>query len=87
MEELSAKAGMSPATFHRQFKAITSLPPRQYQKQLRLLEARRLIMAGNTSVESVAYEVGYVSPSQFSREFTRMFGQPPRREISGHLRS
>ncbi len=81
IEELAAKAGMSAATFHRQFKAATSLSPLQYQKQSRLIEGRRLIMAGNSSVESVAVEVGYISPSQFSREFTRMFGRSPRSEI------
>ena len=84
VEELAEKAGMSAATFHRQFKA---LPPLQYQKQLRLLEGRRLILGGNTNVESIAYEIGYVSASQFSREFHRMFGQSPRREIADGLGS
>ena len=82
VEDLASAAGMSPATFHRRFKSVTSMSPLQYQKQLRLLEARRLMTAGNTNVESVAFKVGYVSASQFSREYTRMFGKSPRRDIS-----
>jgi len=82
VEELASAAGMSPATFHRQFKSVTSMSPLQYQKQLRLLEARRLMMTSNFNVEGVACEVGYVSASQFSREYTRMFGNPPRRDMS-----
>jgi AraC-like DNA-binding protein len=73
---------MSPATFHRQFKSVTSMTPLQYQKQLRLLEARRLMIASNANVETAAFQVGYESSSQFSREYTRMFGKPPRRDIS-----
>ena len=82
VEDLALASGMSPATFHRQFKNVTSMTPVQYQKQLRLLEARRLMMASNTNVESAAFEVGYESASQFSREYTRMFGRPPRRDVS-----
>jgi AraC-like DNA-binding protein len=82
VEDLAGAAGMSPATFHRQFKSMTSMSPIQYQKQLRLLEARRLMFAGGRNVESVAFDVGYVSASQFSREYTRMFGKSPRHDIS-----
>jgi transcriptional regulator GlxA family with amidase domain len=82
VEELASAVGMSPATFHRQFKSVTSMSPLQYQKQLRLLEARRLMMTSNFNVEGVAFEVGYLSVSQFSREYSRMFGKPPRRDMS-----
>jgi len=82
VEQLATAAGMSPATFHRQFKSVTSMSPMQYLKQLRLVAARRLMITSNSNVESVANEVGYLSASQFSREYTRMFGKPPRRDVS-----
>jgi transcriptional regulator GlxA family with amidase domain len=82
VDELASIARMSPSAFHRQFKAITSVTPLQYQKQLRLLEARRLIVTDAMNVENAAFEVGYESPSQFSREYSRMFGAPPRRDVS-----
>ena len=78
VEDLADAAGMSVATFHRQFRSATSLSPLQYQKQLRLLEARRMILASHPSVGEAAYQVGYASASQFSREYTRMFGKSPR---------
>lgn len=81
IEELAEKARMSPSAFHRQFKQITSMTPLQYQKQLRLLEARRLMLTDEASAETAAYEVGYGSASQFSREYARMFGAPPRRDV------
>jgi AraC-like DNA-binding protein len=71
---------MSPSAFHRQFKALTSLTPLQYQKQLRLLEARRLMISSAVNVETASFQVGYESPSQFSREYARMFGVPPKRD-------
>jgi len=80
IEDLAKVAQMSPAAFHRQFKALTSLTPLQYQKQLRLLEARRLMISRAVNVEAAAFEVGYESPSQFSREYSRMFGAPPKRD-------
>ena len=83
VEELAGIARLSASTFHRQFKAITSMTPLQYQKRLRLLEARRLLMAGSANVEAAAFQVGYESPSQFSREYSRMFGAPPRRDAVG----
>jgi transcriptional regulator GlxA family with amidase domain len=81
VEELAELAHMSASAFHRQFKALTSLTPVQYQKQLRLLEARRLIFAAGLSAEAAAFEVGYESASQFSREYARMFGAPPKRDL------
>jgi len=80
VEELAAIAQMSPSAFHRQFKALTSMTPLQYQKQLRLLEARRLMISTAFNVETACFQVGYESPSQFSREYARMFGIPPKRD-------
>jgi AraC-like DNA-binding protein len=81
IDELASAARMSPSAFHRQFKAITSMTPLQYQKRLRLLEARRLMVSDEANVETAAFQVGYESPSQFSREYSRMFGVPPRRDV------
>lgn len=81
VEDLASIAKMSPSAFHRQFKSLTSITPIQYQKQLRLLEARRLMVAEAANVETAAFDVGYESPSQFSREYIRMFGLSPRRDI------
>lgn len=81
IEDLARTAQMSASAFHREFKAITSMTPLQYQKQLRLIEARRLMTADSTNVETAAFQVGYESASQFSREYSRMFGAPPRREV------
>ena len=80
IEALAEIAQMSPSAFHRQFKALTSLSPLQYQKQLRLLEARRLMISTSVNAEAASFEVGYESPSQFSREYARMFGIPPKRD-------
>ena len=82
MENLAKEAGMSPASFHRYFKEITLMSPLQFQKQLRLQEARRLLMAGDLDAGSVSFEVGYESPSQFSREYSRMFGLPPKADVN-----
>jgi AraC-like DNA-binding protein len=79
--ELAGRVGMSVSSFHKHFKAITSTTPLQYQKELRLLEARRLLRTGGASVTSAAFEVGYESPSQFSREYARKFGVPPRDDV------
>jgi AraC-like DNA-binding protein len=84
---LAVAANMSPATFHRQFKSVTGMTPLQYQKQLRLHEARRLMIFGHATVESAASDVGYASASQFSREYTRMFGTSPRRDVTIWRRS
>jgi len=84
IEELVEIAGMSVATFHRHFRAATAMSPLQYHKTLRLQEARRLLLA-DTDATSTAFAVGYESASQFSREYTRMFGTPPARD-AGKLR-
>jgi len=76
--ELAREIGMSPSSFHKHFKDITSTTPLQFQKELRLLEARKLLSTGGLSVSDVAYEVGYESPNQFSREYSRKFGASPR---------
>lgn len=78
--ELAAAAGMSASSFHEHFKTLTATTPLQYQKDLRLLEARSLLLGGGRSVASAAYEVGYESATQFSREYARKFGLPPRDE-------
>ena len=80
---LAQRAGMSSSQFYRRFREATSLSPLQYHKQLRLLEARRLLQQGETSVASAAFAVGYESASQFSREYSRLFGQPPRHSVPG----
>ncbi|MFT5434762.1 MAG: AraC-like DNA-binding protein [Myxococcota bacterium] len=80
--DLAKSAGMSTSSFHRHFRAVTMTTPLQYQKDLRLTEARRLLRAGQHSVSAAAFDVGYESPSQFSREYTRKFGAPPLRDLS-----
>lgn len=82
VEDLADRVNMSPSSFHHHFKQVTSMSPLQYQKQLRLLEARRLMLAENSNAARAAYEVGYESPSQFSREYRRLFGAPPSRDIA-----
>jgi len=77
VERLAAEAGMSPSSFHLHFRAITSLSPLQFQKQLRLIEARRLMTAEGLTAASAAFAVGYESVPQFTREYRRLFGQPP----------
>ncbi|MBW4688010.1 MAG: AraC family transcriptional regulator [Komarekiella atlantica HA4396-MV6] len=81
VEELARQASMSASSFHQHFKSVTSMSPLQYQKQLRLLAARRLLLAENFDAANAAYQVGYESPSQFSREYSRMFGAPPIKDI------
>ncbi|WP_103670410.1 AraC family transcriptional regulator [Pseudanabaena sp. BC1403] len=81
VENLADRVSMSPSSFHYHFKEVTSMSPLQYQKQLRLLEARRLMLAENSDAANAAYQVGYESPSQFNREYSRMFGAPPIKDI------
>ncbi|MDR6726267.1 AraC-like DNA-binding protein [Paenibacillus amylolyticus] len=81
IEDLAEKARMSVSSFHRHFKEITAMSPIQFQKQMRLQEARRILLAESTDAADVAYRVGYESASQFSREYSRMFGSPPRADI------
>ncbi len=79
-ERLAAAAQMSPSAFRRHFKATTSLSPLQFQKQLRLVEARRLMLGSGLAASQAAMRVGYASVSQFTREYGRFFGQPPRQD-------
>lgn len=79
--DLAAVAGMSPSALHQHFRAATSLSPLQFHKQLRLVEARRLMRAEAASASSAAYAVGYESVSQFTRDYARLFGAPPVRDI------
>jgi AraC-like DNA-binding protein len=81
IDELARTVHMSTSSFHHQFKAVTTMSPLQFQKHLRLHEARRLMMAGGMEALSAARYVGYESPSQFSREYKRLFGAPPRSEV------
>lgn len=80
VERLAAAAGMSLSSFHQHFRAVTRLSPLQFQKQLRLLEARRLMAGDGLSASAAAFAVGYGSVSQFTREYGRMFGVPLRRD-------
>ena len=82
IEELAQKANMAPTTFHRHFRKVTSVSPIQYQKKLRLHEGRRLIISGDENVAEAAYTVGYESPTQFSREYKRLFGVSPRADAA-----
>jgi AraC-like DNA-binding protein len=81
MEELAGIARMGVSTLHHQFRTLTTMSPLQYQKQLRLQTARQRMLMDGMDATSVAYEVGYESVSQFSREYSRFFGQPPMRDI------
>jgi len=82
IDDLAAQVNMSTSTFHHHFRAVTAMSPLQYQKWLRLNEARRLLLAENQDATTAAFQVGYESPSQFSREYSRMFGAPPLRDIT-----
>ena len=74
---LAGHVGLSPSALHHHFKAVIGTTPIQFQKQLRLLQARRLVQSNIQSVTDAAYTVGYSSPTQFSREYRRAFGKPP----------
>jgi AraC-like DNA-binding protein len=82
VESLARRVGMSPSAFHLHFKDVTALSPLQYQKRLRLQEARRLMLGEGLDAAQAAFRVGYESPSQFSREYRRTFGAPPRRDVA-----
>lgn len=82
VEQLADVSGLSASAFHRHFRATTSLSPLQFQKQLRLIEARRLMLAEGRSASSAAFAVGYESVPQFTREYGRLFGQPPVRDVA-----
>jgi AraC-like DNA-binding protein len=81
VEELAVRAHMSPSTFRQHFRAITGVSPLQYQKQLRLQEARQLMLNQDLDAGNASGRVGYESASQFSREYSRLFGAPPQRDI------
>ena len=82
VDALAGLAALSPSAFHRQFKAVTELSPLQYQKRVRLLHARSLLVAGKGNATSIAFDVGYESSTQFSREYARLFGLPPSKDLS-----
>jgi transcriptional regulator GlxA family with amidase domain len=80
LAELAGRFDMSTTSFCRHFSRITGLSPLQFQKRLRLYEARQILRSEGTSAEAAAYKVGYESPAQFNREYKRQFGEPPRRD-------
>ncbi|WP_426113915.1 AraC family transcriptional regulator N-terminal domain-containing protein [Pseudomonas sp. DSP3-2-2] len=82
IEELAREVNLSVSTLHHRFKAVTAMSPLQYQKQLRLQEARRLMLADGLDASAAGYKVGYESASQFSREYSRQFGAPPLRDLA-----
>ncbi|MCF4997223.1 helix-turn-helix domain-containing protein [Pseudomonas syringae] len=82
VESLAQKAAMSVSAFHRHFKAVTTLSPLQYQKRVRLLQARMLMIANGRNVTAAAFEVGYESATQFSRDYSRVFGMAPARDAA-----
>jgi len=82
IDDIAAQARMSTSTFHHHFRSMTALSPLQFQKRLRLQEARRLMLAEHMDAATAALRVGYESPSQFSREYNRFFGAPPLRDIT-----
>jgi AraC-like DNA-binding protein len=82
IDNLATQVNMSTSTFHHHFRAVTAMSPLQYQKWLRLNEARRLMLAESQDATTAAFQVGYESPSQFSREYSRLFGAPPLRDIT-----
>ncbi|MBP2237242.1 AraC-like DNA-binding protein [Sinorhizobium kostiense] len=87
IEELASRVSMSVSSLHHHFKAITAMSPLQYQKQLRLQEARRLMLEERLDAGDAGHRVGYESPSQFSREYARHFGEPPARDVGRVRRS
>lgn len=86
IENIAREVNMSPSALHHHFKAVTAMSPLQYQKQIRLQEARRLMLSEALDAATASFNVGYESPSQFSREYSRLFGAPPQRDIA-RLRS
>jgi AraC-like DNA-binding protein len=82
IEDLAEMAAMSLSSFHRHFRAVTTMSPLQYQKLIRLQEARARLMSDADDVAAIGFSVGYESPSQFSREYSRLFGAPPGRDVA-----
>ncbi len=87
VEALANLSALSASAFHRHFKAVTALSPLQYQKRVRLLNARSRLVAGEGNVMSIAFAVGYESSTQFSREYARLFGAPPSKEAANAARN
>ncbi|WNG42182.1 AraC family transcriptional regulator [Archangium violaceum] len=81
IEDVAREVHMSPSSLHHQFKAVTAMSPLQYQKRLRLQEARRLLLSADVDVATAGFRVGYESPSQFNREYRRLFGTPPGQDL------
>lgn len=81
MDEVAQSVNMAPSSFYRNFKEVTKVSPLQYQKQLRLNEAQRLMLTGQYDATTASYKVGYESPTQFSREYKKMFGNPPKTNV------
>ncbi len=82
IEDLAQELGMSVSSFHHRFKAVTAMSPLQFQKQLRLQEARRLMLGEELDAMSAGYRVGYDDASHFNREYKRLFGAPPMRDVA-----
>jgi AraC-like DNA-binding protein len=82
MDEVARQLGMSVSGFHHHFKSVTAMSPLQYQKQIRLQEARRLMLGEDLDAASAGFRVGYEDPSYFSRDYKKQFGAPPQRDIS-----
>ncbi len=86
IDELAKEANMSSSSLHKHFKKVTAISPLQYQKAIRLQTARRLLLSEGLEAADAGFRVGYESPSQFSREYVRMFGRPPMNDVK-HLRN
>lgn len=80
--ELAQLAGMSPSSFHEHFKSVTGTSPLQFQKELRMIEARSLVYGGGRAISEIGYEVGYESPAHFSRDYSRKFGRSPKNDVA-----
>lgn len=87
IDELAARVSMSSSTFYQHFRSMTAVSPLQFQKQLRLQEARRLMLEERVEAATAAFQVGYESPSQFNREYHRLFGAPPLRDINNYRKA
>ena len=87
IDDLAAQTGMSTSAFHNHFRTLTAMSPLQFQKRLRLTEARRLMLADRLDASTASFKVGYESPSQFNREYGRMFGAPPLKDIKSLRRT
>ena len=84
VNDLARRVGMSPSSFHQHFKAMTGMTPIQYQRRIRLHEARKLLLADSLSIGEASYRVGYQSPSQFTKDYRRCFSRLPKDDIQAH---